>query len=271
MARKTRIEWYIREYRMKNGICEKTKFPVQVEGEPAARASREYKRCIRRAEKNATEAKNTAARSVNNNFRAGLDMTDLLTYSDEGLERLIMKAGTDEEDAILLAARHEMALCIERARYACKKDGVELKYCAWTSDRDGKTGGPVRVHHHVIVNREGAEYILRAWKLGEAKSKRLYSANHGDLTDYVEYLMEQSRQIGTEKRYMPSRNLEAPVATRPRLAKNPTAELRLPKGAAFIWRSEGHSGRPQKLRYYRAELASLCPGEGWEPDDETIP
>jgi len=265
MAQKTRTEWYIREYRMKNGICEKTKFPVQVEGERPVRTGREYKRQIRRAEKNATEAKNTAARIANNNFRAGLDVTDLLTYSDEGMERLIMKAGTDEEDALYLAARHEMSLCIERARYACRKDGVELKYCAWTSDRDGKTGAPVRVHHHVIVNREGAEYILRAWKLGEAKSKRLYSANHGDLTDYVEYLMSQSRQIGTEKRYMPSRNLEAPVATRPRLAKNPAAELRLPKGSKFIWRSEGHAGRPQKLRYYRPGLREE------EPDEETIP
>ncbi len=266
MAQKIRTEWYIREYRMKNGICEKTKFPVRVEGEHPNRTSREYKRQVRRAEKNATEAKNTAARIVNNNFLAGLDMTDLLTYSDEGMERLVMKAGTDGEDEIYLAAKHELALCIERARYACKKDGVELRYCAWTSDRDGNTGKPVRVHHHVIVNREGAEYILRAWKLGEAKSKKLYSASHGDLTDFVEYLMAQTRQIGTEKRYMPSRNLEAPVATRPRLAKNPTAELRLPKGCSFIWRSEGHAGRPQKLRYYRPGIA----GEGGA-DEETIP
>ena len=98
MAQKIRTEWYIREYRMKNGICEKTKFPVRVEGEHPNRTSREYKRQVRRAEKNATEAKNTAARIVNNNFLAGLDMTDLLTYSDEGMERLVMKAGTDGEE-----------------------------------------------------------------------------------------------------------------------------------------------------------------------------
>lgn len=252
---------------MKNGICEKTKFPVQVEGEASTRTGREHKRRVRRAEKNATEAKNTAARIMNNNFRAGRDMTLLLTYGEEGMDTLVMKAGTDGEDELLQAARHEMALCVERARYACKKAGVELRYSAWTSDRDGKTGEPVRVHHHVIVNKEAAEYVRKAWKLGEGRAKALYSAHHGDLTDYVEYLMDQTRQVGTEKRYMPSRNLEAPEATRPRLARNPEAELRMPKGCAFIWRSEGLAGRPQKLRYYRPPAGQ----EEGTDNDETIP
>ena len=265
MALNTRTEWYIREYRMSNGICEKTKFPVQVEGETSPRSKREQKRNIRRAEKNATESKHEASRIVNNNFRAGRDVFVTLTYSDEGRETLVMKAGTDEEDAVYLAARHEMKLCIRRAQYACKKLGVEMKSFATTSDRDGKKKTPERVHHHIIVNRKAAPLLMAAWKLGKAIDNKLYGAHHGDLTDVVEYMLDQVRQIDTEKRYVPSRNLEAPAVTRARLARNPEARLRVPRGCKFIWESEGHVGRPQKIRYYR-------PGPAVEEaeDDETV-
>jgi hypothetical protein len=254
MKDKRVTECYIREYRCANGVCEKTKYFVPVEPERNVIPSRERKRRINQAEKNITEAKHTASRIVNNNFLAGRDMLVTLTYSDAGMDQMEQKAGTswEDRDAMLQAARHEMELCLRRARRACKKAGVELKYFCVTSDLDGKHGTACRVHHHIIVNRAAAQLVVDAWKLGEVKGSRaLYSAHHGDLTDLVEYLISQTRQLGTEKRYTPSRNLEAPVASAPRLAKNPSAELRVPKGCTLIWRAENYEGRPQKIRYYR--------------------
>ena len=153
------VEWFTREYICANGVCEKTKYQVMLDGDGSSHAGREYKRTIRRAEKNATEAKNEAARIVNNNFFAGRDYLLTATLSDEGLEELVMKAGTDDPDELLLQMRREMKLWARRARR--KLEGVELRYMAWPSDLDGKRLTPARPHLHVIVNAEGAEALLR--------------------------------------------------------------------------------------------------------------
>lgn len=244
------VVWYTREYIAANGVCEKTKYPVVIDG-AVSLSGREYKRRVRRAEKNATQAKHEAARIVNNNFRAGRDRFITATLSEDGMQKLIARAGTDDRDALLLAMRHEAELWIDRARNRCKKAGVELRYFAVVSDLDGKTLEHVRPHIHVIANREAAACMEDAWKLGAVGSRKLYAPHHGDLTDLVEYMLGQTRQLGTEKRYIPSRNLRPPVATTPRPARNPNAELRVPKGCELIFRSEQRAGRPQKLRYYR--------------------
>lgn len=250
MGKEPAAGWYIREYRCANGICEKTKFYVP-DGKLPAYSARERKRQIRRAEKNITQTKHVAARIVNHNFMAGMDMYVTDTFDDRGMEKLIMNAGTDDRDALLMAAEHEAELQMRRARYACRKAGIPLKYFYVKSDQDGKTFEPVRPHIHIIVNREAAQIVANTWKLGKAVCGELYSRHHGDLTDLVEYMIAQSRQIGTEKRYKPSRNLEQPPVTEPRAVKSIDAPLRVPKGCEFIWRSEQRAGRPQKLRYYR--------------------
>ena len=244
--------WYTREYKMQNGVCEKTKFFVPEEGKQASASLRELARQIRRAEKNATQALHEAARIVNNNFRVKRDYLVTLTLSDEGLQELIGKAGSDDPDALLMSMRKEIAHLVKRTRYALKERAGELRYWAVASDLNGKTGEAERPHIHIIVSRAGARAVMEAWKLGEVKqAKKLYSAHHGDLTDLVEYLLGQVRRIGGEKRYIPSRNLVPPKATKPRLARNPDAPLRVPKGCAFIWRSEQREGYAQRLRYAR--------------------
>jgi hypothetical protein len=244
-------EWYIREYICRNGVCEKTKFPLVIGGSSSAYAVKDKKKALRRAEKNATEAKNEAARTANDNFFTGCDYLLTATLSDEGLEDLIARAGTDDPDALLLQLRKEMKLWARRARR--KLAGIELRYMAWPSDRDGKKLTPVRPHLHVFVNAGAAAVLAESWGKGfvYGLDKTLYSANHGDLTDLVEYLMAQSRTVGTEKRYIPSRNLHKPEVSRLRLARNPDAPLQIPKDAKLILKSEQRAGRPQKVRYYR--------------------
>lgn len=248
------IEWYVREYICRNGVCEKTKYPVRLDGDSPSHSGREYKRTIRRAEKNATEAKTEAARSANDNFRVGRDYLLTSTLSQEGLAELGRRAGCSDPDALLLQMRKEYQNWIRRAKRRMP-EGEEIKAMAWVCDLDGKTGEMVLPHIHVIVNREGMAAFASTWKLGFVfgEGKTLYSANHGDLTDLVEYLMDQARVVGTEKRYIPTRNLTKPRASTPRLARNPDAHLRLPKGASLICASEQRAGRPQKLRYYHPE------------------
>ena len=247
-------EWYTREYICANGVCEKTKYPVRVDGDRSLHTSREYRRQIRRAEKNATEAKTEAARSANDNFRVGVDYLLTATLSPEGLETLTQRAGGCEPDALKDQMRKEYQNWIRRAKRRMP-EGSFIKAMAWVCDLDGKTGEMVLPHIHVIVNREGMEAFASTWKLGYVfgEGKTLYSKHHGDLTDLVEYLMDQARVTGTEKRYIPTRNLTKPQATTPRLARNPDARLRVPKGASLICASEQRAGRPQKIRYYRPE------------------
>lgn len=245
-------EWFTREYKCANGICVKTKFPAGGELPSARPGTRAYKRAVRRAEKNANEAKHNAAIILNNNFRAKRDHMLGLDYSDAGLDKLILRAGTDERDAVALAADREIYNWVRRVRAECRKRGVTFRCFYVTADMDGETGEEKRVHHHLVVNAEAAEICAEKWTLGGVWDRKLQGGRHGDLTAVAEYMMAQVRQIVPGKaRYTATRNMEQPKVTPVRRVRNPEAELRLPKGAALIYRSEVYAGRPQYLRYYR--------------------
>lgn len=269
-----RTEWRIREWQMRNGICEKVKFAVVLDG-AVRTGTRTYMRAVDRAEKNSREAARELARSLNDNFEAGTDRLLTLTYDDAALRKRASRAGIPEDSVdsfltsvlgdgesqeqkdnrmlLYMAAEQELKNFLKRCRRACKKAGVQLKYAGVTSDQeqDKRTGEmcPARLHHHVVVNREAAELCARAWHGGEADSKTLYGP-HGDLTDLAEYMIAQVRTIPGKKRYHPSRTLTHPEPT-DRPAQNPNVPLRVPDGCEFIWRSESRAGRPQMLRYYR--------------------
>lgn len=283
------VEWYIREYRCDNGICFKTKFPVRV-SESVRKAYSIRRTEIRRAEKGATEAKHEAARLLNCNFRAGRDFYLGLDYSDEGLERLRQEAGRrgrrplqnpDEEggtsrtpsptendrDFLYHAAEHEAGLFIRRVQRECKKQGVELRYLYVTSDLDGHTFEDVRVHHHMVVNAEAVEICLQKWYCGGTWAKKLRARSYGDLTELAEYMIGQVRYFKGAKRYTPSRNLKRPVARKPVKARDPEAELAVPRGCKKIWRGEYYHGRPQHLRYYRPPDDPLREDEDWSGGD----
>ncbi len=276
-----KTEWYIREYKCANGVCVKTKFPA-TRDDGIRIGSRRYQRELRRAEKNATEAKHEAARSLNNNFLAGVDKYLGMDYDDKAMARLCRRIGIPEEDipaflhaaleekneaarmALYLSADKEFENFIDRARRACAAAGVEFRYFWVTSDLDGHSLQPVRVHHHMVANKEAAEICAAKWNAGETWDKKLYGAHHGDLTELAEYMISQVRSIPGKKRYHPSRTLKKPKPTKPIKARNPAAELRVPKGCELIWRSENYAGRPQQLRYYRPSGSGTRGGE----DDE---
>ena len=256
------VEWYIREYRCDNGICFKTKFPVRV-SESVRKAYSIRRTEIRRAEKGATEAKHEAARLLNCNFRACRDFYLGLDYSCEAIERLTDRAGESDRDSIYHAAEHEAGLFIRRVQRECKKQGIELRYLYVTSDLDGHTFEDVRVHHHMVVNAEAVEICLQKWYCGGTWAKKLRARSYGDLTELAEYMIGQVRYFKGAKRYTPSRNLKRPVARKPVKARDPEAELAVPRGCKKIWRGEYYHGRPQHLRYYRPPDDPLREDEDW--------
>lgn len=265
-----RAEWYVREYRMRNGVCEKTKFQV-LRDETVRIGTRRHSRAVNRAEKQAAETARDLARLMNNNFTVGRDCYLTLDYSDEALRKLARRIGVPADDvdaflrsvlvehdegnrlALYLAAEQEARNYMKRLSRACRKAGVDLVLSAYvTSDLDGETFEPERVHHHLVINAEAAELAAACWVMnGGAMPKRLWSRSHGDLSELAAYMIAQVRTVPGKHKYHPSRTLEKPEATRPVPAKNPDAPLRVPSGCEFIWRSEAYAGRPQVLRYYR--------------------
>ncbi len=243
------VEWYIREYQCANGVCEKTKFPVFRDAMDRD-GTRRHRRTVNRAEKLTAESAREVALLMNNNFTAGQDCYLTLDYSQEGIDRLIMRAGTDGRDEIYISAEKEAENYMKRLRRACRAAGVELKSIYVTSDMDGESFEPVRVHHHLVVNREAAVLAESCWKAGGAKAKSLYGP-HGDLTELARYMIAQARPMPGRHRYHPSRTLEKPERSEPILARSPDAPLRVPAGCEFIWRSETSAGRAQTIRYYR--------------------
>lgn len=245
-------QWVTREYRCSNGIVEKIKYAIR-ENDAGRAGTRRFERAAKRAEKLTAEAKTNLARILNENFRVGVDCHVLLELDEAGYEKIVSRSGGEDPDGMLEALKRELVKAIRRARNA--EDDV--RYVAVISDMDGNTGELVRPHVHMVCNEAAAEAMRKKWKLGYVGIRTLYSREkHGDLTELADYMLAQVRKIGGEKRYIPSRNLRKPMVTAPRPAKNPDAELRVPKGCEYIWRSEQYAGRPQCLRYWKPETAA---------------
>lgn len=153
-------------------------------------------------------------------------------------------------EAIRQAAEKEMINCLRRVKRELQKSGIELRYhLAITSDMDGDTGEQVRVHHHLVVNREAREAFFRKWTLGGVFSEPL--AKQKDYTALAEYLLRQVRRIKDEKKYTCSRNLIRPQP-RDRVALS-DAEVRVPKGGELLFRGAYRPGQPQYIRYVLPE------------------
>lgn len=269
--------WFTRTYKSKNGVVEKTKYPV-VFSDDKKPSKRERKRAARRASRAGDNAERQTARLLNNNFKEGTSIHLLLTYSDSGYEKIITRAGKmqaddlTERDRLFRAAQKELENFVRRVQYAVG----DFKYLAITSDEDGKTGEPVRLHHHIVIEREALEACRSKWaKLGNVLEKELYAIN-GDLSPLASYMIQQVRHIPDNNRFTRSRNLEAPEITEPleitRYAEN---EIHVPNGALLLYRSPYSRGISQYVRYLSPAAWKLRRASGTgkrppAPDFETL-
>ena len=248
--------WVIRTYKA-GSVGEKTKFWVDARRAP--RNAKRLKTDVKKALANEHSAVKTVARLLNANFSKG-DYLIGLDYSKAGYRKLIKniegyrKMGEAERmEAIRTAAEHEMRLCFRRVSYALGKEELELKYLGVTSDMDGKTGEAVRIHHHIVVNREALEAFQAKWTLGGVEYEEM--TGQKDYMAVAVYLMEQVRRIPDAKKYSPSRNLVRPQPV-DRIAKDGRM-LSPPKGAVVLEFEKYRIGRPQYMRYILPEAADL--------------
>ena len=248
--------WVVRTYRA-GCVGEKTKFWVPGK-RPGGKTRKNEKAHIRKQEQNEYSSVKQAARILNANFTKK-DVLLGLDYSEEGMKKLhkwIGKQGIDMDqldDAQKLqtlwdAADHEITNCLRRAKRNAQKLGVELKAFYITSDMDPRTGETVRVHHHLVINREAVPAFEEAWKnLGSVDWETLWS-DQEDRTDIAAYLLKQVRRIPDAKKYKTTRNLIR-VKPKDRVVLS-DAELRVPRYAKLMYRQEfTKPGQPQYIRY----------------------
>lgn len=254
--------WYTRKYICRNGVEERTKFPVRVSSSAGQKRNREAVKASRASD----NAERQTARNLNNNFSAHHDIHLVLEYSEAGYARVIKRAeamredsGEPWEDLLYRAAQKECENWIRRVQRQLKGLG-ELRYLFVTSDMDGDTGERVRLHHHVIINREAREACIEKWKrMGFVMDAELYSI-HGDFSPLASYLIKQVRYIPNAKRYTPSRNLIPPEMTEPMaVTRFGESEMRVPKGCVELYRSPYIRGASQYLRYLRPDRRGKKP------------
>lgn len=250
--------WVVRTYQS-GAVGEKTKFFV-----PGTRLtgklSRRAKDAVKKQEQNEYSAQKALARLINENYGAG-DLLLGLDYADKGIKKITAWArkkglpidsedAQEREDALYIAADHEIDNCLRRVKNRLKKQGVELMAIYCTSDRDGETGTiPVRVHHHLIVKAEARDAFVEAWEkcgMGSVDWAPLYE-NQIDRTPIAEYWIRQIRRFPNAKKYRHTQNVVVPKP-KDRIALS-DAELRVPSGGRLLFRQEFRPGRPQYIRY----------------------
>ena len=260
----------IRTIQCRNGVVEKTKFPVHNIADRSEARTRKGKREINRAAKNTGDARRNFARVLNNNFLPGdlfltLDLTDAgLAKVDKRAEKLRVeraKAVLPElpfKDLPLLALKQEDANFYRRVRRKLSTLGVPYFFTTAPSDMNGPEDyeHSARPHIHVVVNKAILGVVEEKWKaMGSVKWVPLsaWASKNGapDWTALAAYIIGQTRVVDGCKRYTVSRTIQIP---RPdpkddRIAIRPEALLRAPKGAVLLEQGPYFPGRAQYIRY----------------------
>ena len=266
--------WVTRTYEA-GAVGEKIKFFVPGT-RPDGKIRRRQRDEIRKAKQNQYSAVKAMARLIHANFAAG-DLVLGLDYSPEGLRKLLAwgKAqGLPVEDAddeislpaIRKAAEHELECALRRVKRLLEKEGKELRAIYITSDMDGETGDTVRVHHHLIINREARDAFVQCWEkrkkgsLGGVDWSPM-SREQVDRTRLAEYMIRQVRHVKDEKKFRSTRNLVRPEP-KDRIALT-EAEVRVPKGCKLLFRQEYMPGQAQYIRYV---IPGKLPKEGQEEE-----
>lgn len=250
--------WVTRTYQA-GTVGEKTKFFVPGT-RPTGKLGRRAKDAVRKQEQNEYSSQKALARLFNENNKPG-DLLMGLDYSDKGIEKITAWArkkglpvdsedDQERENALFLAADHELDNCLRRVKNRLKKKGIELRAIYCTSDRDGETGLiPVRVHHHLVVQADVQKAFQEAWEecgMGSVDWTPLWG-NQADRMPMAEYWIRQVRRLPNAKKYRHTQNVVVPKP-KDRVALS-DAELRVPKGCKLIYRQEYRRGAPQYIRY----------------------
>lgn len=229
-------------------VVEKTKFAVAANVRPR-KCRKKGATSIRKQDQNDRDAVKRLARVINCNFQHG-DLWVTLKYDQLRMQRLTARIIADglapDMDTIRAYAVRERDNFLRRVKDALKKQGLSLKYVKVTSDLDGKTGELVRIHHHLILPAAAREAVYRHWGALDVRVDPL--RDQKDYTPLAEYLIRQVRRLPDLKKYSVSRNMRKPTVKEEIVFS--ASELKVPKGARLMFRSEFSFERPvQYIRY----------------------
>ena len=234
--------WVIRTY-ISGSIGEKVKYYVS--GNKPERSKRRATSDVNKIEKNEKQSEKNLARILNTNFGSQGGVLVGLDYSDKAYKKLFSECKDIQE--VNECAKHQASLCLRRVQREAKKRGIEVKAVVVTADLDGETKECVRVHHHIVVNKEAAELFGEKWKHGNSVDYEYLYSDQKDRTPLAHYLMCQISHVRGGKAYITTKNLEKPKCI-DRIAIN-GSEIALPKQSALIYRSAHAAGLNQYVRY----------------------
>lgn len=218
--------WMIRTIRS-GKVIEKSQYFV---GERKPRSDRRKgSSTLSKKDKNMNEAVRRLARVLNCNFGKD-DLFVTLTYDDAH------EPQTTED------AEKYISLFIRRLTRTLGKE-VKMKGVWITSDKDEKTGNPVRLHHHLVIGNSGftvrKDGMTYSALIGEKDLKDIWKAGYvnveplkeqDDYTPVAAYLVRQAVNLADAKKWHSSRGMEKPVIESEIITNSPH-ELHSPPGA----------------------------------------
>lgn len=208
---------------------------------PKPRGKRKGKSLAAQIERNFREAIKRLARILNCNFQGG-DLFLSLKYSDERLP------ATKQE------AKREVRNFIRRIdRVYRKQTGKKLRWAMVTADRSTKTGKPVRLHHHVVMDAVAWELIASNWPSDQFSYRRLDGS--GDYTGIARYMLLNAGYERGERSWSTSQGLEKPVFTAPEPVKG-AGSFQVPKQARIV---ERHIREDEESGFHSAYIRYVMP------------
>lgn len=196
---------------------------------------------LRKIMANERESIKRLTRLINCNFGPG-DLWLVLRYSDERLPADIAEAKRTL-DKFLRKMREQFQ----------KETGRKLRYIVTTSNTSTKTGEPVRLHHHIVMDRLTWEFVIKYWPVDQVSY--VIIDGRRDYAGIARYMCRNTQAEMSMHRWSASQGLKKPIYTEPVPARG---QIKLPKGAVVKEKAEffdeetGAHGA--YIRYIRLEV-----------------
>ena len=193
------------------------------------RGAKRGKSSAKQLKRNEEEAVLILARQLNANCKGG-DLFLTLKYSDGRLP-------ATKADAKRIARNFMRRI----ARVYQKTAGKKLKWWLVTASVSAKTGQPVRLHHHVVMDAMDWELIAKHWPPDEFSYRRLDAT--GDYTAVARYMIRNAG-YGGERAWSHSQGIRQPRYSTPIPVKR-AGTVKVPAEARIVereLREDGETG-----------------------------
>ena len=192
---------------------------METRGHPA-RGGKRGTSSPKQRKRNEEEAVLILARQLNANCKGG-DLFLTLKYSDGRLP-------ATKKDAKRIARNFIRRL----ARAYKKATGQKLTWWLVTANTSTKTGRPVRLHHHVVMNALDWDLIAKHWPPEEFSYRRLDAT--GDYTAVARYMIRNAG-YGGERAWSHSQGIKQPKYSTPIPVKR-AGTVKVPPSARIVER-----------------------------------